>query len=99
MLFGHSELDSGRQACKKIKKKSFELDLSKEALFGQNGGGGRKVAPGKKSGGLFFWLFWLITCFHEQIVYFPRCPSYNKVKTCTFLLILCSRRVIPRLGV
>ena len=54
MLLGHSELDSGRQACKKIEKKSFELDISKDALFGRNGGGGRKVAYGSNSGVLFF---------------------------------------------
>ena len=54
MLFGHSELDSGRQACKKIKKKSFELDLSKEALFGQNGGGGAESCPWEEVRGPVF---------------------------------------------
>ena len=49
MLLGHSEPNSGRQACKKIKKNGFELDLSKEVLFRQNGGGGRKVAPGNST--------------------------------------------------
>ena len=49
MLFGHSEPNSGRQACKKIKKNGFELDLSKEVLFSQNGGGGRKVASGSST--------------------------------------------------
>ena len=45
MLFGHSEGNSGRQSCWKLKKKIFELDLSKEVLFAGIGVGGRKVAP------------------------------------------------------
>ena len=64
MLFGHSEPDSGRQVCLKIKN-SFELDLSKEVLFGRNGDGGRKVAYGSKSGVRFFGHFGRITCFHD----------------------------------
>ena len=76
MLFGHSEPNSGRQACKKIKKRSFELDLSKEALFSRNRDGGREVAYGSNSGFRFFSYFWLTTCFHEQTVYLP-CFSYQ----------------------
>ena len=37
MLFGHSEAENGPQGCRKMPKKSFELDFSKEALISQNG--------------------------------------------------------------
>ena len=78
MPFGRSEPDSGRQACKKIKKNSFELDLSKEVLFSPNGGGGRKVAYGSKSGSPFFSHFWFTTCFTTKTCIFLTFSTNNK---------------------
>ena len=66
MLFDHSEPDSGRQVCLKSAHKSVELNLSKELLFGINGGGGREVAPGNKSKVQFLGSFGLITCFTNK---------------------------------
>ena len=37
MLFDHSEAENGPRGCRKMPKKSFELDLSKEALISKNG--------------------------------------------------------------
>ena len=94
MLFGHSEPDSCRQACKKIKKNSFELDLFKEALFGRNGLGGRKVAPGNKSGVRFFWPFWVATCFIRKMSFFLVFLTNNKEKKWCFLCFLVIQSLI-----
>ena len=55
------------RAAEKLRKKSFELDLSKDALFVRFRVGGRKVAPTQKSHFHIFCQFWRTTCFTTKL--------------------------------
>ena len=84
MLFGHSEGNSGRQSCWKIKKKSLELGLSKEVLFAGIGVEGRKVAPTDKSTSPFLTIFGLQRVSMNKTRFPPNFTAVSIEKTCLF---------------